>query len=189
MGMREGEVLGLGVEDIDLENRRLMVRHSVQRVDGKLRLVPTKTEDSQRSVRLPEVVVSAMAAHLERRAQEKMAAAEDWVETGRVFTTRRGTMLDARNMLRDYYQLRDLSGLPHIRFHDLRHSAATLLRAAGVPTPAISKLLGHASTRTTEEVYSHVTPDMESAAAAKMDEIFNPVAVTVAVKSAAKKLN
>jgi len=109
------------------------------------------------------------------------------VETGRVFTTTRGTMLDARNLLRSYYALRSVARLPMIRFHDLRHSAANLLRAAGIPTPAISKLLGHASTRTTEEVYSHVLPDMERAAAAKMDEILNPVAVSVAVKSGRRR--
>lgn len=79
----------------------------------------------------------------------------------RATTTGRGTFLDARNLLRSYYALREVARLPKIRFHDLRHSAATLLRAPGIPTPAISKLLGHASTRTPEEVYSHVLPDME----------------------------
>jgi integrase len=64
-----------------------------------------------------------------------------------------------------------VAALPKIRFHDLRHSAATLLRGAGIPTPAISKLMGHSSTRTTEEVFSHVLLDMEHQAAAKMDEI------------------
>ena len=187
MGMREAEVLGLGVDDVDLENRILQVRYSLQRIDSQLQLVPTKTEESEREIRLPAVVASALAAHLERRAQEKASQGEDWVETGRVFTTTKGTMLDARNMLRDYYRLRDLSGLPKIRFQDLRHSAATLLCAAGVPMPAISKLLGHSSTRTTQEVYAHVTNEMETEAADKMDAIFEPVAVNVAVKTALRK--
>ncbi len=189
IGMREGEVLGLGWEDVDLENRILHVRYSLQRMAGKLQLVPTKTEESQRSIRLPDLVGSSLIAHRARQDQEKALAGDDWVETGRVFTTSRGTMLDARNLLRSYYALRDLAALPKIRFHDLRHSAATLLRAAGVPTPAISKLLGHASTRTTEEVYSHVISDMETEAADKMDAIFNRVAVSLAVKSAPKNLN
>lgn len=117
-----------------------------------------------------------------------MFAGEDWVETGRVFTTTKGTMLDARNLLRTYYSLRKLAQVPGIRFHDLRHSAATLLRTAGVPTPAISKLLGHASTRTTEEVYSHVISEMEREAAEKMDAILKPVAVKIAVKTPRKDL-
>ena len=109
------------------------------------------------------------------------------METGRLFTTTKGTMLEARNMLREYYKLRDLSGLPKIRFHDLRHSAATLLCAAGVPMPAISRILGHASTRTTQDVYAHVTNEMEADAAAKMDAIFKPVDVTVDVKTAQRR--
>ena len=82
-------------------------------------------------------------------------------------------MMDARNMLRDYYKLRDGAGLTKIRFHDLRHSAASLLHAAGVPSQAIRKLLGHASVRTTEEIYSHVTTESESEAADTMASIFS----------------
>jgi integrase len=187
IGVREGEVLALGWSEVDLERKIIHIRHSLQRVNGKLQLVPTKTEESQRTIRLPDLVVSSLAAHRERQLLEREVAGDDWVETGRVFTTARGTMLDARNLLRSYYVLREVAALPVIRFHDLRHSAATLLRATGIPTPAISKLLGHASTRTTEEVYSHVLPDMERQAAAKMDEILNPVAVNVAVKTRARK--
>jgi integrase len=80
-------------------------------------------------------------------------------------------MLDFRNMLRDYYRLRDGAALPKIRFHDLRHSAATLLHAAGVPTQAIKSLLGHRSTRTTEEIYMHTTGEMEAEAADTMNGI------------------
>ena len=82
-------------------------------------------------------------------------------------------MLDARNMLRDYYKLRGAGGFANIRFHDLRHSAASLLHAAGVPSQAIRKLLGHSSVRTTEEVYSHVTLESESEAADKMTSILS----------------
>ena len=187
IGVREGEVLALGWPEVDLAAKTIHIRHSLQRIDRKLQLVPIKTEESQRSIRLPDLVVSSLIAHRERQQVEKAAAGEDWVETGRVFTTSRGTFLDARNLLRSYYALRKVAALPKIRFHDLRHSAATLLRAAGIPTPAISKLLGHASTRTTEEVYSHVLPDMERQAAAKMDEILTPVAVSVAVKTSRLK--
>jgi integrase len=96
-------------------------------------------------------------------------------------------MLDARNMLRQYYALRDLSGLPKIRFQDLRHSAATLLHAAGVPMAAISRLLGHSSTRTTQDVYAHTTNEMEAETADKMDAIFGPVDVSVDVKTVSRK--
>jgi len=173
LGMREGEVLGLGPADLDLDNRRLQIRHALQRVDGELKLVPTKTQESQRVVRLPDVAVVSLREHLARREQEEARACGDWVETGRVFTTGRGTMLEARNMLREYYKLREASGLPKIRFQDLRHSAATLLHEAGVPSQAIRKLLGHASVRTTEEIYTHCTTDMESEAAETMNGIIS----------------
>ena len=93
-----------------------------------------------------------------------------------VFTTRIGTMLDPRNMLDEYYRLRRQAGLPNLRFQDLRHSAATILKMAGVPDQAIQKLLGDASVGTTQEIYTHLTPDGEQQAADNLDEIFGPVA-------------
>ncbi len=171
LGMRGGKVLGLGLDDLDLDGQRLRIRRSLQRIEGKLKLVSSKTEESQRTVMLPALVVAALGEHLARREQERAIAGDHWVESGCVFTTRRGTFLDARNMLRDYYKLRDAAASPAIRFHDLRHLAASLLHAAGVPSQAIRKLLGHASVRTTEEIYTHVTKDMEPAAAGKMTSI------------------
>ena len=97
-----------------------------------------------------------------------------------VFTTGIGTFLDQRNMLRDFYTLLKTSGLPRIRFHDLRHSAATLLLAQGVHMKAVQEILGHASFNTTANVYAHVLPSMKREAAEKMDEIFAPVASTLA---------
>jgi integrase len=94
-----------------------------------------------------------------------------------VFTTKKGTPIDSRNMLRDYYRMRNSAHLPCIRFHDLRHSAATILKMAGVPDQAIQNLLGHASVRTTQEIYTHLTTEGQRQAAAKIDEIFGTVAV------------
>jgi integrase len=87
-------------------------------------------------------------------------------------------------MLREYYRLRNRAQLPKIRFHDLRHSVATILKMAGIPDEAIQNLLGHASVRTTQEIYLHLTGGAEKRTADKIDEIFGPVAVTVAVKKA-----
>jgi integrase len=95
--------------------------------------------ESQRSPMLPDVVVASLCAHFARQDEERIFAGSDWVDTGMVFTTTKGTMLDARNMLREYYKLRDLAELPKIRFHDLRHPAATLLHTAGVPMASIQK--------------------------------------------------
>jgi len=116
-------------------------------------------------------------------------AGSAWRDTGMVFTTRKSTLLDARNMLREYYRLRDRAQLPKIRFHDLRHSAATILKMAGIPDEAIQKLPGHGSVRTTQEIYMHLTGGAEKRAADKIDEIFGAVAVKVAVKTAKNSVN
>jgi integrase len=142
-----------------------------------LELLPTKTEDSERGIWLPQIVLEKVLAHRTRQEEERKIGGSAWRDTGMVFTTGIGTMLDARNMLREYYRLRDRIQLPQIRFHDLRHSAATILKMASIPDQAIQKLLGHASVRTTQEIYTHLTLDAEKRAAEKVDEIFRPVAV------------
>jgi integrase len=195
IGPREGELLGLQWTDFDFEKGTVALLRSLQRIKRKeekkshLELLPTKTEDSDRSLWLPPIVLEKILAHRARQEEERRLAGSEWRETGMVFTTRIGTMLDARNMLREYYRLRDQAHLPKIRFHDLRHSAATILKMAGIPDQAIQKLLGHASVRTTQDIYTHLIPDAEKRAADKMEEIFRPVAVKIAVKAAKEKAN
>jgi integrase len=195
IGPREGEILGMRWTDIDFEKGTVVLLRSLQRVKRKeekkshLELLPTKTEHSDRSLWLPPIVLEKLLVHRAQQEEERKLAGSAWHETGMVFTTRIGTLLDARNMLREYYRLRDQAHLPKIRFHDLRHSAATILKMAGIPDQAIQKLLGHASVRTTQEIYTHLTPDGEKRAADKMEEIFRPVAVKIAVKTAKEKAN
>jgi integrase len=192
---REGELLGLQWTDFDFENGRVYLHRSLQRVKrtgekkSHLELLPTKTEDSERGIWLPQIVLEKVLAHRTRQEEERKFAGSAWRERGMVFTTSIGTMLDARNMLREYYRLRDRVQLPKIRFHDLRHSTATIVKMAGVPDQVIQKLLGHTSVRTTQEIYTHLTLDAEKRAAEKMDEIFGPVAVTVAVKNPKVRLS
>jgi len=114
----------------------------------------------------------------------KAESSDRSLETGMVFTTPKGTLPEPRNMLRDFHQIRKHPKLPQILFHDLRHSAATILKMAGVSDQAIQHLLGHSSVRTTQESYTHLTADGQKQAAAKMDEIFGAVAVKPAVKNA-----
>jgi len=193
LACREGEILGMQWTDFDFESRRVQILRSLQRVKrpgeskSHLELMPTKVEESDRSIWLPQIVIEKVLEHQRRQQEERKLAGSDWVETGMVFSTRKGTMLDARNMLKEYYRIRDRAQLPRVRFHDLRHSAATILHLAGVPDQAIQNLLGHASVRTTQEIYTHLTADAQKQTAAKMDEIFGPVAVRVAVKNAQLK--
>ena len=195
LGPREGEILGLKWSDFDFEASKVQLLRSLQRIrrpgerKSGLELVATKTKGSDRSVCLPQVVIEKVLMHRRRQDEERETAGSAWVETGMVFSTQKGTLLEPRHMLRDFYHVRDRAQLPRIRFHDLRHSAATILKMAGVSDPAIQNMLGHASVRTTQDIYTHLTTDGEKQAAAKMDEIFGPVAVRVAVKNAQRKPN
>lgn len=100
-----------------------------------------------------------------------MAAAE-WNDMGLVFTNVIGRPLSGSNLLRrSYYPLLAAAGLPHIRFHDLRHTAATLLLGRGVHPKIVSEMLGHSSIAITLDLYSHITPMMQKEAVAALDDI------------------
>ena len=132
---------------------------------------------------LPQVAVNALLMHRARQHEEKRVAGSRWVETGMVFTTGIGTMLDPRNLLRAFYRILETADVPRVRFHDLRHSAATLLLAQGVHPRVVMDLLGHSSISVTLDTYSHVIPEMQREAADQMDAIFTRVASKLASTS------
>jgi integrase len=198
IGLRQGEILGLKWSELDLEAGSLTVRAALQRVNKKLIQVEPKSESSFRTINLPAVCVSAFAQHKRDQDGWKWWAGSAWRETGYVFTTRVGTPMDPRDLLREYYAItrpkpKDPStpppklGFPAIRFHDLRHSTATLLLAQGVSPKYIAELLGHSNVSFTLQTYAHVLPEVQQQVAAKMDETlaWNGVATTVATKRGA----
>lgn len=171
LGLRQGEVLGLHWQDIDLEKGTLFVRHSLQRIDGKLQLIEPKTARSRRTIALPSLAIRALRKHRVWQMEERLAKGSAWLETGQVFTTRVGTPLDARNVVRQFHMLLDQAGLPRIRFHDLRHTAASLLLTQGVHPRVVMETLGHSQISLTMNVYSHVLPALQREAANSMDAI------------------
>lgn len=140
---------------------------------------------------LPAVTRSVLVAHLARQDEERRIAGSRWQETGFVFTTTIGTPGDARSVIRRFHSILKTTGLPRIRFHDLRHSAATLLLAQGVSPRYISDLLGHSQVSFTMQTYAHVLPHVQRDVADKMNEILNPkpVATSVATKAEGAKPN
>jgi integrase len=194
LGLRQGEILGLAWSDIDFEARTITVRQALQRVKGKdgkgtLTLVEPKTFRSCRVLVLPQLAVSGLAEHHRRQSEERCFAGERWSEKGLVFTTSVGTPLDQRNLLRTFYAIQATGGLPEIRFHDLRHSAATLLLAQGVHPRFVMELLGHSTITLTMNTYSHVLDDMKRETASKMDDALNPLAVKLAVRRSKDRAN
>jgi integrase len=170
-GLRQGELLGLRWDDIDLDARRLRVRHTLQRVQRKLVLLEPKTERSRRSIVLPEVVVTALRGHHTRQKMDRLVAGTSWVDTGHVFATTRGTPLNAATVTRSFQRALDRAGLPHSRFHDLRHAAATFLLAQGFTLEDVKNLLGHSSIVLTSNTYGHVLEQRQRQVAMGMDAV------------------
>lgn len=183
LGLREGELLGLRWSDIDFAARTLTVNQSVQRIarvrkDEKdegaktsLQFVETKTDRSRRTLSLSEGLVKALRLHRARQSQERLAAGSDWRDNGLVFTTITGTPIEKSNLYRHFRSILDDAKLPQIRFHDLRHSTASLLLARGTSPRVIMDLLGHSKISTTMDTYAHVIPAMLQDAVDQMDQI------------------
>ncbi len=172
LGLRQGEALGLRWEDVELQAGTLRVAVALQRFDGKLQLVEPKTDRSRRVLSVPTALVSALKAHRARQLQERLLAGDRWRDSGLVFTSRIGTPLEPRNVTRAYKALLTRAGLPDIRFHDLRHSCASLLVAQGLHPRVVMETLGHSQISLTMNTYAHVLADVQREAAVTMDRLF-----------------
>jgi integrase len=170
-GLRQGELLGLRWEDVDLDGGRLRVRHSLANVGGTRTLLEPKTERSRRFVMLPDSVVAALRGHRTRQRMERLVAGTRWVDSGHVFTTMHGTPYHAATVTRAYQAALDRAGLPRSRFHDLRHAAATFLLAQGMTLEDVKQLLGHSSITLTSNTYGHVLEQRQREVALAMDAV------------------
>jgi integrase len=161
-GMRQGELLGLRWRDVDVERRRLQLVRQL------------KTRQSRRAVVLSELAVTVLADHRDRQAAERELQGARWEEQRLVFTNTVGGPLDPHNLReRSFFPLLERAGLPRIRFHDLRHSCATLLLSEGVHPKIVSDLLGHSQIGITLDLYSHVTATMQAVAAEAMGRLLS----------------
>lgn len=172
VGLRQGEALGLRWDDIDLDAGTLTVRKALQRIDGEFQLVEPKTARSRRTIALPSAAIEALRRHRARQMEERLMAGSTWGnDWGLVFTTATGQPLQGTNVTRTFQQLLARAGLRRQRFHDLRHSCASLLLAQGVHPRVVMETLGHSQIGLTMNTYSHVLPPLQREAAAKMDEV------------------
>jgi integrase len=151
----------------ELETLRVKWR----KVRTTLRTAEPKSARSRRTIRMPAVVVSALKAHRTRQLEDRLAAGGAWEDSGLIFTTSFGLAMDPRGATREYHALLEAAKLPSIRFHDLRHTAATLLLAQGVDPRTIMETLGHSQISLTLNTYSHVLPALQKDAAAKLDAV------------------
>jgi integrase len=169
-GMRRGELQGLKWEDLDLEAGTLQVRRTLSEPKGGWIFEAPKSGKG-RNIRLTSTAISALRAHRKRQLEEKIRTGELWSDHGLVFPSSIGTPRSGGNLNRSFKALLRRAGLPAVRFHDLRHTCATLLLRQGVNPKYVQELLGHADISLTLNVYSHVLPDMGNAAASAMDAV------------------
>lgn len=169
-GLRQGEALALRWSDVDLDGGHLTVRHSLHRSGGHVVLDEPKTRRSRRTVTLPAFATTALRRQRDWfQAQDRLLAGSAWQEDGYVFTTRIGTPMHGADVTRRLQRLLATAGLPRMRFHDLRHGAATLLLAQGVHPRVVMETLGHSTIAVTMNVYSHVVPALQREAADRLD--------------------
>jgi integrase len=170
-GLRRGELLGVRWSDVDLDRGTLRVAQQLQRIRHRLVFLEPKSKKSHRTLTLPASVVSALRAHRARQLEERLRAGKDWQDSGLVFTSHCGTPFDPRNLTRDFLPILKTAELPRIRFHDLRHTAATLLLMKGVQPLTVSEMLGHSSIVISLTLYGHVLPSMKREAADVMQSL------------------
>ncbi len=171
-GLRQGELLALRWEDIDLEGGKLRVRRTLTYAGGRHSFSEPKTKKSRRTVRLSATAVSALRDHLGRQIGE-MERLGSLYQPGRlVFAGETGGIVTPSNLRnRAFARLLKRAGLPSTtRFHDLRHTCATLLLSKNVNPKIVSELLGHSSIAVTLDTYSHVLPDMQEKAAQAIED-------------------
>lgn len=176
-GLRIGEMLALRWQDVDLEQGVIRVTRSASRVrtpDGGTTVVvqEPKTASGRRSIPLPPPVLSALQHWRVQQAEERLLMGSAWQDTGLVFTTPLGTMLDQRNFARLLDKLAAEAGIARLNVHALRHTYATRLLEAGVPAKTAQELLGHSTVTLTLDIYSHVLPETKRAAANALAGVF-----------------
>jgi len=172
-GLRQGELLGLRWTDVDLTARRLSVNVALQRRAGEWFIQATKTDKSRRTVAIPEPLVDVLGAHRQRQRQAQLLAGPAWSAKfgDLVFTTASGTPVMGATLTHRFHDAQVRAGLTPVRFHDLRHAAATLMLAGGVDLKVVSELLGHSTIATTANVYAGVLDSLKLDAAERMTRL------------------
>jgi integrase len=176
-GLRQSEVLGLKWSDLDIDNSNLTVQRQLKRnIKNGDYYKTTKTASGRRSIKIGKHTLEKLKKQRENQDLEKMEA-ESWEENDLIFPSRSGTPMDQSNLLKSFKSLIRKSGLKEIRFHDLRHTAASLMLNHNVPVIIVSKRLGHSKVSVTLDTYGHVMNELQDEAAELIDDLITPVKV------------
>lgn len=171
-GMRRGEIVALRWDDVDLAKGALQCQRSLQVTREGIAFKEPKSGRS-RAIPLPRQAVEALQVHYAEQAEQRKLLGESFNEVGLVCTDIDGSPLHPDRISDNFRYLLQKAGLPAIRFHDLRHTHATLLLQQGVHAKIVSERLGHSTIGITLDTYSHVLPSMQEEAARQIDRILS----------------
>jgi integrase len=171
-GMRRGEILGLRWSDLDREFTVARVSRSLQMTRSGLGFSEPKTARSRRAVALPEFLRPYLERQRASQDSRREAEPEHWTDLNLVVDRGGGNPWNPDTFSTAWPELLRSRGLPHVRFHDLRHAHATFMLLQGVHPKIVSERLGHASIGITLDIYSHVLPTMQTEAVRAFDELF-----------------
>jgi integrase len=172
--LRGGEILGLLWSHIDFEEKSLTVKQTAYRVEGEgIVTSEPKTTESKSKILLPQFVVDVLLLHRERQTHMRLKAGDKWEEHDLVFPNSKGKFMTYQYYFGDKFKkMLKKANLPEMRFHDLRHSCATILLEMGVHPKLVQNLLRHAKLATTMDRYSHVRPKMQRKVMDDLDIVF-----------------
>jgi integrase len=174
LGLRQGELLGLRWEDLDLDRGVLRVRQQLQHMKREQPVLKgLKTRSSRRDMELPARLALYLRAHWARQRREREGKGDAWREHGLVFPSAVGTPMTPRNLVRRFQDLLGRAGLPARRFHDLRHTAASLMFERGLEATTVQRVLGHSSIAVTNDTYLHLMPQAKRRSAEVMDDVLS----------------
>ncbi|MFZ5639182.1 MAG: site-specific integrase [Bacillota bacterium] len=170
-GIRRSELVALMWDDLDLEKSTLTIRHAVVRTKNGLVISEPKTRKTIRTIELPKMVIAGLKAWRVKQNQEKLRLGPDYQDNNLIFCSALGTITDPRDLNRLLDTLLKKANLPKIRFHDLRHSVATILLKEKIHPKIVQELLGHDEISTTLDIYSHIVPGMIEQATQLLDSV------------------
>jgi integrase len=187
-GARESEILGLKWSDVDWAGKCIKISKQVQRRKAKegqesYYFGPLKTDKSHRTVPLGDDTLALLRQHYDAQLLERRVAGGKWADNDLVFPSLVGTPIEASNLRKYFRRILERAGLPRIRFHDLRHTAATIMLVNKISPLVVSRRLGHANSAITQDIYGHDDPEAQREAANLMDRLVTPVKLQEEKKS------
>ena len=172
VGLRQGELLGLKWEDVDLEGKVLQVKRNLSVTKQGVVFVPPKSAKGCRSVALGVPVIEALRRHKTTQETVKREIGNSWEDLGLVFPNQTGKPMNPWIVTKRFQKILKEISLPKVHFHDLRHTCATLLLTKGVHPKIVQEMLGHSTISITLDTYSHVLPNLQKEAVKSMEDIF-----------------